>query len=303
MIGGIEGGGTKFVCALARGDGTVVARARVPTSTADETLPQVRAFFTGAARVHGAIRAFGVASFGPLDLDPASPGYGAFTTTPKPGWRGRRIADALAGFGAPVALDTDVNGAALGEAIAGAGRGCATLAYVTVGTGVGAGVLHRGEAIGGFSHYEMGHVRPPRDHAADPFPGSCPIHGDCLEGLASGTAIARRWGADLSALAHRPGALALIAGYLGHFAATLALMHMPERIVFGGGVMKAPGLLAAVRAAALRELAGYVTGPFAPKRIEATIVAPALGDDAGITGAIELGRRILASSDKPPARN
>jgi fructokinase len=304
LIGAIEAGGTKFVCALARPDRTIVARTRLPTRAPDETLPALRAWFKQAAAAHGPIAAFGVASFGPLDLDPASPGYGAFTTTPKPGWRGARIGDALAGFaGAPVALDTDVNGAALGEFVAGAGRGCGTLAYVTVGTGIGAGVVRDGRSLDGFSHYEMGHIRPPHDRAADPFAGLCPSHGDCLEGLASGPAILARWGRDLSALADRPEALALIGGYLGHFAATLALMHMPERIVFGGGVAKTPGLLAATRAAALRELAGYVAGPFAPGRIAATIVAPALGDDAGITGAIELGRRALTPAPPPGSRS
>ncbi|MET0180628.1 MAG: ROK family protein, partial [Novosphingobium sp.] len=189
LIGAVEAGGTKFVCALARADRTIVARVRLPTRTPAETLPALRAWFEAAGAVHGRIAAFGVASFGPLDLDPRSPGYGAFAATPKPGWRGARIGDALAGFAAPVALDTDVNGAALGEFVAGAGRGCATLAYVTVGTGIGAGVVRDGRPLSGFSHYEMGHIRPPRDRVADPYAGGCPSHGDCLEGLASGPAI------------------------------------------------------------------------------------------------------------------
>ncbi|MET0181203.1 MAG: ROK family protein, partial [Novosphingobium sp.] len=245
---------------------------------------------------HPPIAAFGVASFGPLDVDPGSPTYGTFGTTPKPNWPGASWLEGLVRFGAPVEIDTDVNGAALGEWAQGAGRGCTTLAYVTVGTGIGAGVVRDGRPLSGFSHYEMGHIRPPRDRVADPYAGGCPSHGDCLEGLASGPAILARWGRDLSDLADRPEALALIGGYLGHFAATLALTHMPDRVVFGGGVMKAPGLIQAIRAAALNELGGYVAGPFAPGRIATTIVPPALGDDAGIVGAIELGRRALAEA-------
>jgi fructokinase len=300
LIGAVEAGGTKFVCGLARTDGTVLARARLETGTAADTLPAMRDFFAQSSASHGPIMAFGIASFGPLDLDPASPTYTAFTSTPKPGWRGARYADALGEFEAPLALDTDVNGAALGEFLAGAGRGCTTLAYTTVGTGVGTGVLHAGRAIGGWSHYEMGHIRPLHDLAVDPFAGVCPAHGDCLEGLASGRAIAARWGDELSALAHRPETLALIGGYLGRFAATLALMHMPERMVFGGGVMKTPGLIERLRAETLRELAGYVGGPFSPGQIEHTIVMPELGNDAGLTGAIELGRRMLPTGGPRP---
>lgn len=290
LIGAIEAGGTKFVLALAREDGTILTEARIATRTPDACFPEVARFFSDAAAAHGPIASFGVASFGPIDIDPASPAYGTFTSTPKPGWAGARFHDVLGQFGVPIAVDTDVNGAALGEWLKGAGQGCTTLAYTTVGTGIGTGVVRMGKPLMGFSHYESGHIRPPRDHAADPFEGSCPYHGDCLEGLAAGPAIIARWGQSLSELGSPPEKVELIAGYIAHLAASLVLLHMPDRLIFGGGVMKAPGLLQAVRRQTERKLAGYVRAPQLDPGLEQYIVAPGLGDHAGITGAIELGR-------------
>ncbi|MFM5930700.1 MAG: ROK family protein [Novosphingobium sp.] len=294
LIGAVEAGGTKFVLALARADGTVLAEARIATRTPAECFPEMAAFFRNAAAAHGAISAFGVASFGPIGIDPASPDYGRFTTTPKPGWAGARFHDALGEFGAPIVVDTDVNGAALGEWAQGAGQGCRTIAYTTVGTGIGTGVVCDGRSLAGFSHYEAGHITVARDPAADPFPGRCPYHGDCLEGLASGPAIEDRWGTSLSKLASPADKIALIAGYLGQLAANLVLMHMPDRLVFGGGVMKAPGLIEALRLATERRLAGYVQAPQLDPGLERYIVTPGLGDEAGITGAVLLGKRALA---------
>ncbi|HUQ12998.1 MAG TPA: ROK family protein, partial [Novosphingobium sp.] len=288
----IEGGGTKIVCALADDAGRIVERARIATTTSGETLAAVREFFASAAAAHGTIRAFGVGTFGPIGIDPCAPDYGVVGASPKPGWPGGNWVEALASFGAPIELDTDVNAAALAEAHAGAGQGCATLAYTTVGTGIGMGLVHDGRSRTGFTHYEAGHMRAPRDRAADGFAGTCSYHGDCLEGLASGSAIAARWGESLSENAD-PGRIALIAGYLGHLAAVLVLLHAPDRLIFGGGVMKAPGLLEAVRRAAEAELAGYVPDRRLDPGLERYIVGPALGDDAGITGAILLARRAL----------
>lgn len=288
LIGAVEAGGTKFVLAVARMDGTIVERARIDTRSPAQTFPAMAAFFARHAKLAG----IGIASFGPIDTDPASSAYGTVTTTPKPGWSGARYHDALSGLGAPILVDTDVNGAALGEWLKGAGKGCETVAYTTVGTGIGTGVLHRGIARGGISHLEAGHIRPPRDPARDPFVGRCPYHGDCLEGLASGPAIIDRWGAPLDVLAGRdPNAVPLIASYLADFAVNLILLHMPDRLIFGGGVMKAPGMLDSVRAQAEARLAGYVRHPRLDAGFGEYIVSPSLGDDAGITGAIELGRR------------
>lgn len=290
LIGAIEAGGTKFVLAVAREDGTILQEARIATRTPDQCFPEVAQFFRAAAAAHGPLSSFGVASFGPIDIDQASSTYGTFTTTPKPGWAGARFHDVLGEFGVPIAVDTDVNGAALGEWLKGAGQGCTTLAYTTVGTGIGTGVVHKGKPLMGFSHYESGHIQPPRDAAVDPFAGACPFHGDCLEGLAAGPAIAARWGQSLSELGSPPEKVELIAGYIAHLAASLVLLHMPDRLIFGGGVMKAPGLLQAVRRQTERKLAGYVRAPQLDPGLEQFIVAPGLGDHAGITGAIELGR-------------
>ena len=285
-LGAVEAGGTKFVLALANADGEIRERARIGTRAPDETFAEMAAFFRAAQERHGPITGFGVASFGPIDTDPASPAYGTFATTPKPGWSGACFVDALREFDAPLRLTTDVDGAALGEAIHGAGRGCRTVAYTTVGTGVGTGVVKDGTPLAGSSHYEAGHICLPHDRALDPFEGVCPFHGDCIEGLASGPAIVARWGHELSEASREQ--VALIARYLGGFAATLVLLHMPDRLVFGGGVMKAPGLIDALRQAAQASLAGYVAGW--DGNLTERIVSPALGDDAGITGAIELAK-------------
>ena len=186
VIGGVETGGTKIVCALGTAPDRIVARTEVPTTERpDLDLDRVASFFADAGageRLSG----LGIASFGPCGVNRDSPTWGRVTTTPKPGWSGARFQDALAEFAVPMRVDTDVNGAALGEYLAGAGQGCSTLAYTTVGTGIGTGVVKHGQPVTGFSHYESGHIRPRRDAALDPFEGCCPYHGDCLEGLACG---------------------------------------------------------------------------------------------------------------------
>ena len=293
LIGAIEAGGTKFVVAVAREDGTVLAETRIPTRTPAECFPDVERFFKQASAAHGPISAFGVASFGPIDIDPASPAYGTFTTTPKPGWSGARFHDVLGQLGAPIVVDTDVNGAALGEWQSGAGQGCTTLAYTTIGTGVGTGVVRHGKPLMGFSHFEAGHILVRRDPAIDPYAGFCPFHGDCLEGLAAGPAITARWGESLSKLGSPADKVDLIAGYIAQLAATLVLLHMPDRLIFGGGVMKTPGLVEALRRQTQAKLAGYIKAPQLDPGLERYIVTPGLGDEAGITGAIALGRSAL----------
>ena len=293
LIGAIEAGGTKFVLAVAREDGTVLAETRIPTRTPAECFADIEQFFTNAEAAHGTISAFGVASFGPIDIDHASPAYGTFTTTPKPGWSGARFHVVLGLFDAPIVVDTDVNGAALGEWQAGAGQGCTTLAYTTIGTGVGTGVVRDGKPLMGFSHFEAGHILVRRDASADPYPGFCPFHGDCLEGLAAGPAITARWGESLSKLGSPADKVELIAGYIAQLAATLVLLHMPDRLVFGGGVMKTPRLVEALRRATEANLAGYIKAPQLDPGLVRYIVTPGLGDEAGITGAIALGRSAL----------
>lgn len=288
LIGAIEAGGTKFVLALARADGTVLARGRIDTISPAVTFGEMQAFFRQASAAHGPIAAFGVGSFGPFDNDPASPTYGSITTTPKTGWPEANFPAALAEFGVPVICDTDVNAAALGEWQAGAGRGCGLIAYTTVGTGIGTGLVRDGHPLGGFSHYEIGHV-PVERLPGDTFAGACRVHHDCAEGMASGTAIRERWGEELKGEER----IELIAGYLAQLAAVLMLTHMPERLIFGGWVMQVPGLIEALRKAAVVRFADYIHSPHLDPGLERYIVTPGLGNDAGITGAIELGRQAL----------
>ena len=289
LIGAVEAGGTKFVLALADAQGTMLEQTRVETREPAATFGEMTQWFRAAAERHGGIGAFGIGSFGPIGIDPARSDFATFTTTPKPGWTGASFVEALAEFGVPIALETDVNAAALGEWLAGAGRGCGSLAYTTNGTGNGTGVLKDGTALAGWSHYESGHLFVRRDTTRDPFGGSCPYHGDCLEGLASGPAIKARWDHDLSAA--DSGQIALIADYAAQLAAALVLLHRPERMIFGGGVMKAPGMIDELRKLTRAKLAGYIAEW--DEDLAARIVMPELGDDAGITGAIELGRRSL----------
>jgi fructokinase len=290
LIGAVEAGGTKFVLALADEAGGIRAHARIPTETPDVTMRAMADFFRAAQAEHGPIGAFGIGSFGPIQLDQRADNWGAITTTTKAHWSGASYPQALAEFGVPLAVDTDVNAAALGEWIAGAGQGVASLAYTTVGTGIGGGVLRDGVPVMGIAHLECGHLRPPRVDG-DTFAGVCSYHGDCVEGLASGPAIMARWDASLDRLGEEE--LETIAHYLADYAAAMVLLHMPERLIFGGGVSKAPGLIPALRRLTEKRLAGFVDHTALDPGLERYLVAPGLGDDAGIRGAIELGRRVL----------
>lgn len=292
LIGAIEAGGTKFVLGLARADGTIIETTRIPTRAPQATFAEMTAWFANASARHGPIGAFGVASFGPIGVEPNAADYGTFLSTVKPHWEGASLAAALAAFAAPVVIDTDVNGAALAEALHGAGRGHVTVAYTTVGTGIGTGVVSNGAVLKGATHYETGHFHPPHDHARDPFEGVCVYHRDCLEGLASGPAIMARWGHDLASASYEQ--VALIADYLAHLAATLAGFHRPDVMIFGGGVMHAPGLIEALRNRTAALVGGYL--PEWSGDLTARILPPALGDNAGIAGAIELGRRALETT-------
>lgn len=280
---GLEAGGTKCVCLVAAGPGAILARQSIPTTTPAETLAVARRFFESQG---GAPEACGVASFGPVRVSPADPGYGRLARTPKPGWDGADMLSPFASFAGPKACDTDVAAAALAEQCWGAGRDVGTLVYVTVGTGIGAGVVKDGRSVRGAWHLEAGHYFPQRA-PDDPFVGVCAFHGACLEGLASGPAIQARWGKTLSELPQTHPAHALEADYLAQLCLTLALTHAPERILLGGGVMQTPGLLARVRSRAGDLLAGYAPWP-AAARLQDFICAPGLGEQAGPLGAIAL---------------
>jgi fructokinase len=289
-FGGIEAGGTKWTCAVGRGAGEVERIDSFPTTTPAETLARAAEFFAAEP----GLEALGVGAFGPVEVNRASPRWGTITTTPKPGWEGTDVAGALgAALGVPIALDTDVNVAAIGEWRHGAARGLDTFCYVTVGTGIGGGVFAGGRPVHGLLHPEVGHMLIPHDRERDPFAGACPFHGDCLEGLASGRALAARWGRPGEELAD-PAAWELEAEYLALGLANVVLVLSAERIVLGGGVSEAPGLLPLVRSRLRELLAGYVDRPQLSAEIDAYVVPPALGPRSGVVGAIELAREALS---------
>jgi fructokinase len=289
MIGAIEAGGTKVVCAVANDlEALAIApRRRIPTTDPRSTIERVAATL---AELTGdeSLEAIGVASFGPLLATRGS----IAPTTPKIAWRGLNWRTALAEHlgQVPIGLDTDTNAAALAEASLGAGRGEEVVAYVTVGTGIGGGIAVAGRPIHGALHPELGHLRI-RRRADDDYAGGCPHHGDCLEGLAAGPAVHARTGASAEDLDPDHPVFDLVAGYLGSLCANLALVLAPNRLILGGGVMGTPGLLDHVRRATAVELAGYL--PISGYSLDgpSAIVAPGLGADAGITGAWLLGRR------------
>ena len=290
LMGGIEAGGTKVVCAVGTGPDDVRAEARVPTTTPAETIGRVVAFFVEQA-ARAPLAALGVASFGPVDLDPRSPSFGSITTTPKSGWRGVDLVGPLRkALGVPVGFDTDVNAAALAEHRWGAGRGLATLVYVTVGTGIGGGAVVAGRPLHGLVHPEMGHLRVPHDRARDPFAGICPAHGDCWEGLATAPAIAARWRRAPETLPDGHPAWALEAHYLALGLANVVLTLSPERVVLGGGVMARSHLYPLVRATVSELLGGYLASPALGDGLERYIVPPALGERAGVLGALLLAQ-------------
>jgi fructokinase len=289
LYGGIEGGGTKFVCAVGRSPTEVLESATLPTLDAQTTLKACVEFFGAAQKQHGTLDAFGFSCFGPLQLRTDSPAYGCMMSTPKAGWSGvNLLAPLRAVFQVPIALDTDVGAAATAELQLGAGRGLASLAYVTVGTGIGGAVAPGVPATGRLMHAEMGHI-PVRRHPRDrDFAGVCPFHGDCLEGLASGPAIVARWGSTLDALPPEHPAREILADYLAQLASTIALTLSVERIVFGGGVMTDSKLVALLREATARYLNGYLEPLRNPARFAEYICAPALGARSGVTGALLL---------------
>ena len=289
LYGGIEAGGTKFVCAVGTPPDDMRAEAQFPTTTPEETIGRAIGFFSAQPEVPAAI---GIASFGPVDPEPASPTYGFITTTPKPGWAQTDFAGAVRrASGLPVGFDTDVNGAALGEHRWGAAQGLDTFVYLTIGTGIGGGGMVRGKVMHGLVHPEMGHIRLPHDVEADPFPGICPYHGDCLEGLACGPALEARWGQPAETLPPDHPAWPLQARYLALALVNLICTLSPQRIIMGGGVMKQRQLFPLVRAEVQALLNGYVQAPEILEEIDRYIVPPALGDRAGVLGAIALAER------------
>jgi fructokinase len=288
LYGSIEAGGTKFVLAVGTAPLDIRKKAVFPTTTPRETLGQTVDFFRSAEAELGPLSALGLACFGPVDLRKNSPAYGSITSTPKPGWRNTDILGILkTNFSSPMGFDTDVNGAALGEARWGAARKHSSVLYLTVGTGIGGGALVDGRPLHGLVHPEIGHIRVPHDPRHDNFPGCCIFHGDCLEGLAAGPAIQKRWGRPAEDLTGRPEVWDLEAGYLAAGIVNCILTLSPEIVILGGGVMNAPGLLSLVREKVRSLLGGYIDSP--------GIVPPGLGPEAGIAGGFVLAENALLS--------
>ena len=283
-LGALEAGGTKMVCAIGDEHGNVIERYSLPTRDGDETVREIIEYF----RAHPVV-ALGVSRFGPLNLDPASPEYGNITTTPKAGWANyplrRNLAEAL---GVPVGIDTDVNGAALAEARIGAGKGVDSLVYYTIGTGIGGGAVVNGQLLHGLVHPEMGHMllRPVEN---DPAPhGFCPYHDGCLEGMAKGPAIEKRWGKPAAELPEDHIAWEIEAEYLAQMCVNTIVVLSPKMIVLGGGVMHQMHLFPRIRRRTQELLNGYVAHSAILENIDAYIVPPALGDNAGAAGSLLL---------------
>ncbi len=289
LYGALEAGGTKMVCAVGDEQGTILERVSLPTRTPEETMPEMLAFYRGKD-----LSALGVGCFGPVDLDRGSPTYGSILATPKLPWRDypivQRFEEAL---GLPVGFDTDVNAAALGEATWGCTRGLASSIYVTVGTGVGVGVVIDGRPYHGMMHPEAGHLFVAR-HPDDPMPqGVCPYHPNCLEGLASGPAIERRWGKKAQELSDRPEVWTLEAYYIAQALCGYMMILSPQRIILGGGVTHQEHLLPLVREEVRRQLGGYLVGK-ALDDLEDYIVPVSLNDNQGVMGAVRLAMDALA---------
>lgn len=291
LFGCIEAGGTKFVAGIVAGPDDVRETARFDTITPDETIGATLDWLRAAQDRHGTLAAIGIASFGPIELDRHAPNWGHITATTKPGWSDTDFAGRIGrALGLPVGFDTDVNGAALAESRWGAGRGKPACVYVTIGTGIGGGAIVDGKPLQGLSHPEMGHIRVPRHPKDLQFPGICPFHGDCLEGLASGPAIKARWGMSLSELPSDNEAHGIIAWYIAHMVLTLQSIMEPGCVILGGGVTATPALLDRICAQADELGRGYFRG-----KASDIIVAPGLGDKAGLLGGLALAQDVLAT--------
>lgn len=285
IYGAIEGGGTKFLCAVIDQNNAILAQERIATTTPEETLSACLKFFRQSEYADN-LSALGIACFGPLDPNPGSVNYGKILATPKPGWANT----AVVGFfeeelGVPVGFDTDVNAAVLAEAKWGAGTGLSDVVYYTIGTGIGAGAMVNGQLLHGMAHPEMGHVRLHHDLGKDPYPGACPFHDDCFEGLASGPAIEARWGVPASELPPDHPAWKLEAEYIALALQGLICTLSPQRIILGGGVMAQKQLFPLIRKKTASFLNGYIQTNEILEGIEEYIVPPGLGTQSGILGA------------------
>lgn len=297
LYGAIEGGGTKFICAVGSGPSNIRAEARFATTTPAETMAHVAEFFHVQEEKLGPLAAIGFASFGPIDPNPASPTFGYVLPTPKPGWTNSNVVGMLKNeFDIPIAFDTDVNGAALGEWRWGKAQGLQTFIYLTIGTGIGGGAYVEGNLLHGLVHPEMGHILVKHDMEKDPFEGVCPFHGDCFEGLASGVAIEKRWGMRGALLTPDHIAWDLEVEYIAQALTTYTMTISPQRIIIGGGVGTLGHLLPRVQQRTRELINGYVQSPVILENIESYIVNPGLGNRSGMLGAMALAEQVAQKS-------
>ncbi|PLS01094.1 ROK family protein [Neobacillus cucumis] len=289
MLGAIEAGGTKFVCAVGDESGRIIERIQIPTTVPEETMGSVITFFKKYP-----IQAVGIGSFGPIDVNTESPTYGSITSTPKLAWKDFPFVQTMKdNFSVPVGFNTDVNAAALGEVTFGAAKGLDSCLYITIGTGIGAGAIVQGNLLQGLSHPEMGHLLV-RRHPKDTYKGKCPYHHDCFEGLAAGPAIEERWGEKGINLVDREEVWDLEGYYIAQALMQYILILSPKKIILGGGVMKQKQVFSYINKYLPELINGYVC---LPDLID-YIVSPGLGDDAGITGSLLLAYQAL-QSEKP----
>lgn len=299
LYGGIEAGGTKFVCVVASGPGQIVDEIRYMTTTPNETLGKAIQFFQPFVE-SGQISAIGVGAFGPLDSNPQSPTYGFVTSTPKPGWSNTNVLGMLRhALRTKIAVDMDVNTAALGEYLWGASKGCDPSLYLTIGTGIGGGYIVNGKPLIGLLSLEMGHVLIPHSRERDPFPGNCPFHGDCFEGLASGPAIQKRLGVTGAMIPEEDPYWDIEADYIASALMNYILTLSPKKIILGGGVMQREFLFPKIRHRVQEQLHGYVASKKILEDIDDYIVAPGLGNQSGSLGAIALAMQMDESHNDP----
>jgi fructokinase len=300
ILGAIEAGGTKFLCGLfetgeAGEKPTLLSRTSIHTTTPARTIEASLEWFVSAER---SAERLGIGSFGPVDLDPESPRWGFITSTPKPFWRDSPLATVFRDrLGIPVAFDTDVNAAALGEATWGSAVGLEDIVYVTVGTGIGGGVFSGGRLVHGRNHPELGHIKTGR-LPGDDYPGHCPFHKDCLEGMAAGPAIGERWGTRAENLPPEHPAWELEASYLSRAFAAYTFAFSPRAIIMGGGVGMRPGLAERVEALLRVELGGYVGDLLAGEGYEGYLRRPGLGHEAGLYGSAALALSLSEGQGK-----